>query len=216
MDCQELTIVSLLNRLHSSKSHRTWIAMALITCTLSLTLSCRSSGQAPGPYQKLDFSVDSTRLGEAVAVGEMTLQAPRDWQRADSTLMSHIHQGMPGDTSRLGVSLEEAFVNAKNGAVLLVTSFANEDIQKEGFVDWARRFAENFYAANPYADTREEWLLLGDIPAVQLYAADSLRVQFKFLLDLKTPMGLDYSVPLGVWTEVAKSVESSLGTIRKR
>jgi hypothetical protein len=190
--------------------------VALTAFALFFDLSCRSSGQMPDLYQELTFSVDSTRLGETVAIGGMVFHAPRSWERIDSSTVSHIRQAVSGDTNQSGVALEGVFVNSTNGAVLVVTSFDRKTTEPEEFAKLAYRFAETFGGSTSKPGPREERLLLSDIPAVQLYATDSLRVQFKFLLDLKIPIGLDYSVPRVAWSQEVRSVESSLGSIRRQ
>jgi len=170
----------------------------------------------PDLYQKLTFSVDSTRLGEAVAVGEIVFRVPRSWERLDSSTVSNIQKTAMGDTNRSGVTLEGVFVNDSDGAVLVLTSFSRKTTEEKEFTELAFRFAETFEGANHQDTPREERLLLGDIPTVQFYAADSLRVHFKFLLDVRAPIGLDYSVPRSAWPQEVRSVESSLGTIRRQ
>jgi hypothetical protein len=181
-----------------------------------LLVSCRGSGEAPSPYRQLTFTVDSSRLGEEVSVAGIAFQAPRGWERADSAAMVRIREAAAQDTGRFAVVPEAVFVNPISNALLFVVTFAGGATTTDGFTGWARRFVDVFSADKPQGTVREEWLLLGDCPAVQLLIQDSVRVQFKFLLDAKVPVGLDFSVPRSAWEEEVRAVESSLGTIRKK
>lgn len=181
-----------------------------------LLVSCRGSGEAPSPYRQFTFTVDSARLGEEVSFAGITLRAPRGWDRADSTAMVRIREAAAQDTGRFAVVPEAAFVNPVSNALLFVVTFAGGATSTDGFTGWARRFVDVFGADKPQNTIREEWLLLGGCPAVQLLIQDSMRVQFKFLLDGKVPVGLDFSVPRGAWEGEVRSVESSLGTIRRQ
>jgi hypothetical protein len=82
-------------------------------------------------------------------------------------------------------------------------------------VDSTRLGVEAYRSAHPGLDVQEEWLLLGGIHAVQLLGMDTLRVQFKFLVESDPVVGLDYSVPHAAWEQEVRAVESSLGTIRR-
>jgi hypothetical protein len=191
-------------------------ACLLWAAALILAVSCRGSGNSPSsPFREFVFTVDSTRLGSAVSVGPFRLRAPVGWEAADSGLLVQVQEHLAQDTSRLAARPVLLYLNHSTQSVFLGVIFRAGPTADEGFVGWARRFVETTRSANPNATVEEEWLLIGQVRAVQLYTVDSLRVQFKFLLDAPTPVGLDFSVPRPAWEYEVRSIESSLGTLRK-
>ncbi|MFZ5433890.1 MAG: hypothetical protein ACOZB3_08970 [Calditrichota bacterium] len=176
-------------------------------------LACRGSGQAAGPFRELEFAVDSSRLGAEISIGDISLHAPNGWEPADTSLMNAVRSRIEADTGAFGVDLLAVCLNPASGGILMITGFRNPPAKNEGFVPWARQFVEQYRAARPDVPVEEDWIKLGAISAVQLYPADSLRVQFKYVLDAPSPLGLDYVVPKSHWEAEVRSVESSLGTI---
>jgi hypothetical protein len=159
--------------------------------------------------------VDSARLGSEAVVDGVSLRVPLGWTAADSSVLQSVRQAVRLDTGDFPVEPRAVFVGA-GPSVLVATTFRTKPEAAEGFTGWARRYVEAYRAARPSLDVQEEWLLLGGIHAVQLLAMDTLRVQFKFLIESDPVVGLDYSVPRAAWEQEVRAVESSLGTIRKR
>ncbi|MBI5060256.1 hypothetical protein HZB60_10815 [candidate division KSB1 bacterium] len=160
----------------------------------------------------MEFAVDSTRLGVGVTEGQVTLLAPAGWPLADSATTGRIRSAVAGDTSRFRFEVSSAYIDGVGGAALIVKRFA----EVPNFLPWARDLVAELRSVRSGQDIREEWLLFGDLAGVQVYAADSTRVQFSILLDTRPITGLDYIVPRAHWEHQVRSVESSLGTIRRR
>jgi len=193
------------------------LRIALLCCAVALGVGpgCRGAAPSHGPYREFAFSVDSARLGAEAAVEKVSLRVPLGWTAADSSVLQSVRQAVRLDTGDFPVEPRAVFVGA-GASVLLATTFRTKPEAAEGFTGWARRYVEAYRAARPSLDVQEEWLLLGGIHAVQLLAMDTLRVQFKFLIESEPVVGLDYSVPRAAWEQEVRAVESSLGTIRKR
>jgi len=191
-------------------------AVIVLWATLGMLLiSCRPSGRGEDLFRELEFRVDSTLLGEAVVLAGIGFCPPVAWGEADSTLMSAVRAGLERQAAGNPLpTLERAFLHEQTGAVLVVTSFAAAGDPPGRFPAWARSFVEEYRAASPKVPVEEDWLKIGGIPAVQLYAADSARVLFKYLLGGDRVIGLDYSVPRAAWAEEMRAVESSVGTVR--
>jgi len=149
-------------------------------------------------------------------VGSISFQVPQDWAAADSGLVERVRQIVRSDTGSFSAEPAVVYVNPRSGGVLIGTTFAAVLKAGEIFSDWARRFVHHYRAVHEGQTIEEEWLLLGDVRAVQLRSVDSLRVQFKFLIDGNPPVGLDYSIPRAQWETEGRAVESSLGTIHRR
>ena len=190
---------------------------AFLCCTVALCVGQGCRGEAPshGPYREFAFSVDSARLGAQTVVDGVSLRVPLGWTAADSAVLQSVRQAVRLDTGSFPVEPQAVFVGA-GPSVLVATTFRTKPGPSEGFTGWARRYVEAYRAARPGLDVQEEWLLLGGIHAVQLLAMDTLRVQFKFLIESDPVVGLDYSVPRAAWEGEVRAVESSLGTIWKR
>jgi len=182
------------------------LRIALLCCAVALGVGpgCRGAAPSHGPYREFAFSVDSARLGAEAAVEKVSLRVPLGWTAADSSVLQSVRQAVRLDTGDFPVEPRAVFVGA-GASVLVATTFRTKP-----------EAAEAYRAARPSLDVQEEWLLLGGIHAVQLLAMDTLRVQFKFLIESEPVVGLDYSVPRAAWEQEVRAVESSLGTIRKR
>jgi len=193
------------------------VRMALLCCAVALGAGsgCRGAAPSHGPYREFAFSVDSTRLGAETVVEGVSLRVPLGWAAADSSVLQSVRQAVRLDSGDFPVEPRAVFVGA-GPSVLVAVTFRAKPGPAEGFTGWARRYVEAFRSVRPGLDVQEEWLLIGGIHAVQLLAMDTLRVQFKFLIESDPVVGLDYSVPRAAWEQEVRAVESSLGTIRKR
>jgi hypothetical protein len=176
------------------------------------SVSCSGSSAPPGPYRAMQFSVDSARLGPAVELSQVALSLPVGWQPADSATTAMLKRALEQDTSRFRFVVSRAWLDLVGGSALIGRQFAVD----EEFLPWARDLIAQLRQSNTTRDLREEWMLFSGIPGVQIYAADSARVQFVIVLDTHPRIGLDYMVPRGNWEQQVRSVESSLGTIRRR
>ena len=191
--------------------------LALIGTVAFLILAgCRGTRTAHGPYREFTFAIDSSRLGGQTEVAGISLRIPRGWVVADANVMDRVRQAAQQDTSDFPVEPQGVFISPSVGGVLVATTYKSKPAVTEGFTGWTRRYLKIYRSAHPQLDIQEEWLLLGDLHAVQLMAMDTLRVQFKFLIESDPVVSLDYSVPRAAWEQEVRAVESSLGTIRKR
>jgi hypothetical protein len=191
---------------------------ALFWCAVVFCLGqgCRGAAPAHGPYREFTFTVDSTWLGDGVMVAGLSLRVPLGWTAVDSAVMEVIRHTARLDSGVFSLEPQTVFLGADSNSLLVISTFRHAPDPSEGFTGWARRYVEAYREARPELAAQEEWLLLGGVHAVQLFAMDTLRVQFKFLIESEPAVGLDYSVPRSAWEGEARAVESSLGTIRKR
>lgn len=176
---------------------------------------CRGKSSWHGPFREYAFTIDSSRLGGQTEVAGVTFRVPRGWIVADAGIMEKVQEAARQDTSDFPVEPRGVYIS-QAGGVLVATTYNWKPAAAEGFTGWMRRYLKTYRSARPQVDIQEEWLLLGDLHAVQLMAMDTLRVQFKFLIESDPVVSLDYSVPRAAWEKEVRSVESSLGTVRKR
>jgi hypothetical protein len=174
-------------------------------------VSCSGSASNAGPYRAIEFSVDSSRLGPALTPGPVSVSVPVGWIPADSVTLEQIRSAAALDTSRFRFDLLSVNLDQVGGSAMFVKAFTT----KSEFLPWARDLVAQLRSTRPGQDIREEWLLFNGVPGVQIYSADSLRIQFAILLDTRPVIGVDYVVPREIWNQQVHSVESSLGTIRK-
>ncbi len=191
------------------KFHRILIVPALL-----ILLSCKGTGQPPGPFHDFTFNVDSTLLGESLGLSGMEIRLPRTMIEAPADAMTAIQAAAEQDTSGLAIVPERVFYDSLGG-VLIFSHFRDHDRKSKDFVGFANRYSDALRARPNAGSPSLEWLTLGGIPALQVYTMDSLRVQFMYVLDVARPMHLAVSVPRGAWPQEVHAVESMLGTLRK-
>jgi hypothetical protein len=192
------------------------ILMLVIAALVLVLIGCRKSEPAHGPFREFAFTVDSTRLGTQTGVAGITFRVPRGWMAADSSILARVRQIASDDTSEFSVDPQNVFIGSDIGGILIATTYRVKPAAAEGFTGWTHRYLKAYRAAHPEINLQEEWLLLSNAHAVQLMAMDTLRVQFKFLIESDPVVSLDFSVPRTAWEKEVRAVESSLGTIRKR
>lgn len=191
---------------------RVLAAVAGCLCLIGASsVSCSGPTANSGPYRSIEFAVDSTRLGESVEVGVTRLSVPVAWMGTDSTTLRMLRVALSDDTSQYRFEVTNAWIDRTCGAALVGKVYP----ERGEFLPWARAFIADLRRTNADKDLREEWLLFGTLPGVQIYIADSSRVEFLILLNTQPVTGLDYLVPRGQWESLVRSVEASLGTIRR-
>lgn len=196
------------------KLHGRRILGPLCVFVMVWSISCSGSGQTSGPYRAMEFVVDSTRLGHGIRLSQIEFRVPAGWATSDSTTLNQLREMSARDTSRFRFQLREVDVDHASGSLLFAKEFYSSG--KDGFIPWARDLVCETRKKRPEADVREEWLLINGIPAVQIYAADSSRIQFSLVFDVKPSVGIDYIVPREAWEAQVRSVESSLGTLLRQ
>ncbi len=177
-------------------------------------ISCKGAGQAPGPFRELAFNVDSTRLGERLRYQGVEFRLPQGWAAAGDEAMGAIRHALHQDTSTYAMNPEHVYHDSLGG-VLVLSSYRNFPERASDFLTFGRDYGTDYRASRPGTDVSEEWLKLGGVPAVQFYSADSLRVQFGFVLDADRPLHLAVSAPRAAWATEVHAIESVLGTIQK-
>lgn len=177
-------------------------------------ISCKGAGQAPGPFRELAFNVDSTKLGERLKYQGVECRLPRGWMAAEAEAMSAIRRASQQDTSLYALNPEHVFHDSL-GAVLVLSTYRNFPERVTDFLTFGQNYGTGFRASRAGLENSEEWLKLGGVPAVQFYSADSLRVQFGFVLDADRPLHLAVSAPRAAWATEVHAIESVLGTIQK-
>jgi hypothetical protein len=99
--------------------------------------------------------------------------------------------------------------------VLIWSEFRHFETRPQDFLAFGRSVALRL-RSKPEAELPfQEWLMLGNVAAVQFYISDSSRVQFAYVLDAIRPLHLAVSVPHWAWQREVHAVESMLGSIHK-
>jgi hypothetical protein len=181
---------------------------------LLTVLSCGGIGRVPGPFRDFSFRVDSVLLGEYLTLQDVKLRVPARWSAAEPEAMAAIQQAALRDTERFALAPIHVFHDSL-GAVLVLSRFRHYTDSLVNFAGFARQYETEFRRSHSNPEAAVEWLTLSEIPAVQFYTSDSLRVQFMFLLSSDPPLNLAVSVPRRSWRDEVRSVESMLGTVRR-
>lgn len=191
-------------------------ALGIFICLFSVIClsSCSRPSQSPTPYTALEFRVDSTRQGERIDIDSLTLRAPLNWMKADSGMIAQVRAAAAQDSSRFRSKVLAVYLDSTNGSFLVTSKHPASEARV--FRDWGLAFVQNFTAAHPSWTVREDWILVNEIQTLQIFAADSIRVFFSFLIDRQPPLQLDYIVPSVAWEQQMRSVESSIGSLSKR
>ncbi|MCB9369747.1 MAG: hypothetical protein H6507_11615 [Calditrichaeota bacterium] len=190
-----------------------WIAVAAVL--LVAACSKEKKPAAEGVFERLDFAVDSSLLGDDVTVGGVHLHAPADWLPVDTSVMRKLVDVAERDTTVMQLYPEQAFKPEDGGPMLLVSIFPKTVHLGTGFIPWAGEVAKSYREARPDVVVQEQWMSLSGVEALQLYAQSGQLVHVKILLNADQPVSLDYTVPAPIWPNQVRAVESSLGSLRK-
>ena len=199
--------------------------LQLLIIALWAVVACKGTGQTPGPFQDLNFDVDSTRIGDTLTMSGIQVRLPIWMIAAPTDAMATIQDAAARDTTEYALTPECVFYDTI-GAVLVFSHFQRHEHKPADFIAFARSYAEKLRSKEPPAPQigdlgekgelpSQEWLTLGGVPAVQYYTSDSTRIQFAYVVDTDRPLHIAISVPRAVWPEEVHNVESMLGTVKK-
>lgn len=190
-----------------------WIIVAAIL--LVAACSKEKKPAQDGVFEELVFVVDSSKLGEAITVGGLHFNVPVQWMPVDSEIMGKLMGVAKRDSSELQLQPEFAFKHQEGGPMLLVSTFPKAVHLGSGFIPWAGEVASAYRRSRPDVVVQEQWMSLGGVEALQLYGQSGQLVHVKVILNSDQPVSLDYTVPVPIWPQQVRAVESSLGTLRK-
>lgn len=192
---------------------KTVVAMLILLTTV---VSC-SKQKAPREtmFEKLEFKVDSSKLGEVVETGGVRFHAPKEWLLVDSETISQIAGVAKRDTTEMQLMPLYAFKREGGGPMLLVSTFPRAVHLGAGFIPWAGEVARVYKSQRTDAVVQEHWIHVGGIEALQLYSQSGTLVHVKIILHASEPVSLDYTVPVELWPEEVRAIESSLASLRK-
>ncbi len=168
-----------------------------------------------GVFERLEFSVDSSLLGEAISVGGLRLHAPSGWLPVDSSVMSQLVGVAARDTSGMQLRPKYAFKPESGGPMMLVSTFPKAVDLGDRFVPWAGEVARVYREQRADIRVQEQWMSLSGVEALQLYSQSAQLVHIKIILNAIGVVSLDYTVPAASWPKEVRAVESSLGSLRK-
>ena len=188
--------------------------LQLLIIALWAVVACKGTGQTPGPFQDLNFDVDSTRIGDTLTMSGIQVRLPIWMIAAPTDAMATIQDAAARDTTEYALTPECVFYDTI-GAVLVFSHFQRHEHKPADFIAFARSYAEQLRSEPTRELPSQEWLTLGGVPAVQYYTSDSTRIQFAYVVDTDRPLHIAISVPRAVWPEEVHNVESMLGTVKK-
>jgi len=181
------------------------LGLALMLCAIQ---SCSSpTTEEKGPVE-MTFTVVDALLGPAVSLQDppLTIRPPKGWDGMDSLRVAALE--IPaGRTFHLKPRM--VFMDSTSGCVLFVTSWTTDST-----LAWAEaeaRQKSELDQAGRGRQVRHDSFILAGQKCLQSLVQDSLRVNFKLLLD--KGIQLDYIVPATSYATQAERIESSLGSL---
>ncbi len=192
-----------------------WIITLFPLLLLVAACSREKKHEGEGVFERLEFTVDSSKLGTKISVGGVALYAPKGWEAVDSSSMVQLVGIAARDTSEMRLRPEWAFKTEGGGPMLLVSRFPRATRLGPNFVPWAGEVAKVYREQRPEARVEEQWMSVSGVEALQLYSQSAQLIHLKILLSAEGPGSLDYTVPATMWPNQVRSVESSLGSLRK-
>ncbi|MCB9357671.1 MAG: hypothetical protein H6505_03770 [Calditrichaeota bacterium] len=190
----------------------------MLIALIALVSACSNSKKTEpksDAFEELEFTVDSTKLGDSLSIGGVKLRAPAEWAPLDSETFETLTNVAARDTSKLGLTPVMAYRKPGGGPLLLVSTFAQPVDLGVSFIPWAGQVADVYRKQRPDAQFSEAWLSLGGVEALQIMGIGEKLVHLKLILHGDQPVSLDYTVPRTTWKDDVEYVESSLGSIRK-
>ncbi len=190
----------------------------LLIALIVLISSCSTGKkveQKEGVWEELEFTVDTTKLGDSARAGGIAFRVPKGWVPLEGDMFETLVSVAARDTSELGLAPVSAFRREGGGPLLLVSTFSKAVDLGANFIPWAGEVARVYRSQRGEAKFSEAWLSLGGVEALQIMGISESLVHLKIILHADEPVSLDYTVPRATWADEARAVESSLGSIRK-
>jgi hypothetical protein len=175
-----------------------------------LSLSCKDSrgGEA---FREFRVKVDTTRLGAWFSAGPVALRVPRNWTAADSTERDRVRHRLSPDSGS-AVMLSLVLRNTRTGSLMAVAAGNGAEAS---FERWTTERRADFQALHRDGSISEARFKVSGMPLLQLFAAESGQVPFRLLPDAQPRTTIEFFIPQDALGEDLRTVESSMGTIRK-
>lgn len=190
-------------------------------CSFIILVACTQQEKTPDMAEgEILFNVDSTLIQAAHSFNGFGFQIrpPRSWQATSPEMFEKIKEILESyvqTTDDFKINPMQFFLNPENQSILVVSNIISQGIEmtppalKEEYITAIRT---SFALYNP----QENRFVKTKIPIVQYLLQKEEHIIFKLLFeDAKNQLiQLDYIVPQSIFTEEAKAIESSIGTIR--
>jgi hypothetical protein len=186
-----------------------------VMCVPMLFMSCKGSSPKLVKRQELKFTVDSTKLGDEVTFGGIAFRIPKGWLPADSTMLFTLKKVAGGEFGRFQIVPQAVFQDPATGAFVKVSLFAKQMAAGQTFVNWGRQYVDEFHSTHRKISMSEDWIGLSGMPAVLLSFGDTQTAQLKLAVEGPPPSELSFSIPTDSYIIQKRSIESSIGSVRK-
>ncbi|MBN1155501.1 hypothetical protein JXB12_11335 [candidate division KSB1 bacterium] len=196
------------------------MAFTLMVSALFIA-NCSRSSKDDDRYETLSFEVQSDLLSETFIDSTLGIQfaPPRDWKRIDSTLMSQLNDRLTlseNDSSAYAVTVREMFLDSVHTSLCAISTYERID-STISFDDFINEFVEVAHINHASTIKKEGRSVINQLKFYQIIVMDKKTVNLKFVgkHHAPYPFQIDYIVPVNVYPNVIRSIESSIGSITR-
>ena len=193
------------------------ILFCVCLITIFCVAGCKNQNSNSGSFKQMTFNIDSTQIGEQLALTEykLKLNPPVNMEKSEEffkRLSANIEQ--TDKTENIFAAKPIAVLADKKLNILVISCI--ELYQKNPSEDGVKTVSEMIKKQFKSNNVKAAEFYKGDIKITQFLIQDSVNVIFKLLLTnpAKQIIQLDYVMPQVTYQNEIKAIESSIGTIK--
>ncbi len=188
----------------------------LIVLISLVLLNCTKDKKKEEP-ETLIFNVDSLLIGEQYTNAEFGISfcPPKEWNQLSSDLMSSIEQSLQEmeDSSSVDIILQNVFLNQKNSCICFLSTFH----KTMPAAQIRNTYLTELYAGDIQGSVTEGSYMHNGFNIRQIIHVQDDQVTIKLICISNDEhiFMLDYIIPAQFYEQNIRTIESSIGTIKK-
>lgn len=167
-----------------------------------------------------EFEVDPVLLGNVYRDSTLMLQfaPPRGWPPLDPSLMDAarkiLDENLPA-VERFSIRPHRIFYSPEKKLFMLISQFPNWPVVMDPYVAFAE-YRESLQRRVQGVEMSDTFYQRGDLDVYQIVLTNPVMVNFRlmFIQEGRTPVQVDYLFPRGLYEEMIKGIEASVGSFQ--
>jgi len=198
--------------------------MILIVFVILISIAnfdCTSEKETSDEYEQLSFNINNELLSDVFIDSTLDLQfsPPLGWKRLDKSIISQLKNQLKltiSDLPHYQLTPKEIFFNDENNALCAISVYLNVP-DTASFKDFRQAYKR--FVLDNFSETlkKNDLSRINNLNFYQMVIMDQKVVNFKFFgkNNSKHPYQIDYIIPNDEYSDLMKSIESSIGTLNK-